>query len=253
MSAMIGAICAAGWKGFTQVSIGREDWGVKLPDALIPLGNGETILSRSVRQLREVGATDVYAGVGIPDRYHAWRERWLSLGGYNRDLRFDVQIGATIWTPERLNYVEELDCIAIPIVEFEFAPASFTVGKLLKAILASGKEFDSILVTMADYVWATGFEEILKLQPPCMWCPIGHHQGWYVDRKAAEFLSEWLVGAPPKDSTVLFNIIWDNLQVLEDNGIRIVKEFLPPDSFQEVEFAGNYDSAIRLINLPHEG
>jgi len=231
---MIGAICAAGWKGYIQAALSKKEWGAKLPEALIPLGSG-TILSRAVEQLKGVGATKVFVGVGVPGKSSPTYERWLAHGGYDRSRTFEVEVGADIWTQERLDYVESLGCIAVPMPDFELTRASYTTGKLLERIVL--EDFDTILVTMGDYVMSKGFlEDILKLKAPCMW---RHgHLGWLLDRPAAEFLSVWLAvkGNPTH--------LRENLYVLGEHGIAIEEGF-SKEFFIEAEKPGTYKEAQR--------
>lgn len=249
---MIGAVTAAGWKGYIQAALGKDEWGAKLPEALIPLGNGETMLSRQVRQFKERGARDVFVGVGLPGKTSPMYCNWLARGGYAQDKKhFKVDYGAEIWTQERLDYVNSLGCTAVP-VQFQYTPSSFTVGRLLEAILKSGKEFDAILITMGDYVMLDeAFDVLLSLPIPCLWMAVDHHQGWLLDKRAAEFLSRWLLTSGLLERRYTwFDHLWSNLWVLKEHGIQIVENIFPGAPYLiEVETPSSYEKARWMIGI----
>lgn len=243
---MIGAICAAGWKGYVQAALGKAEWGIKLPEALIPIGD-ETILSRTVRQLRETGATEIFIGIGVPSKSSPIYEDWLQrIHGYK------IEVGAEVWTQERIEYVNSLGCVTVPMPDFDYTPASYTVARLLEAISKSGKDFDIILVTMGDYVMArSAWDTILGLPVPCLWLPTSHHQGWLVDKAAAEFLSEWLLVSGSKlDRNPWFNHLWDNVEVLEEQGIEVMENIFPgAPRFIEIDGPDAYRLAKRMVGV----
>lgn len=250
MSILVGAIAAAGWKGFIQAKLGKTEWGPKLPEALLPLPNDETVLSRAARQLREAGAIEVFVAVGVPGKSSPRFERWVQTGGYdgykNKDAHFDVEIGAEIWTRERLEYVAGLGYQIISMPDFDTAIPNYTVACLLQAILDSRLGFDKVLVTMGDYVMTDqALEKVLALECPCMWCPIPWHQAWLLDVMATTWLAEYLLTAKsvtPKE--------WQAYQEkMKNRGLAIVDNLFPSmKDFVEIECPTRYEYARKIAS-----
>jgi len=100
----IAVIAAAGWKGagsdFPNVEPGT-------PEPLLPLGDGETILSRQVWQLKRRGF-EPFVGIGEPGcRYQFWSHHQVARGAISEE---GAKQGSLVspWTEERVEYVRGL-------------------------------------------------------------------------------------------------------------------------------------------------
>lgn len=248
MSTLVAAIPAAGWKGYIQKAMDKKEWGVKVPEALLPLPNGETILSRAVKQIRAAGAAEIFIGIGVPGKSSPIYENWLARGGYaghtDKTAHYDVEMGAEIWTKERLEYVAGLDCQVISMPDFDTTPCFCTIACLLEAILENGISFDKLLVTFGDYVMTDEtLDKILALEYPCMWMPIKWHQGWLLDVQTAAWLAAYL-------STIksIPYARWPtHREELKQGGI-VTTDILFPSvkDFVEVERPGAYKLALKI-------
>lgn len=100
----VAIIAAAGWKG-----AGADFPGVPpgCPEALLPLGDGTTILSRQVRQLRERGF-EPFIGVGQPGCRFPWWARHVVEGNYVSKEGAEQGSVSSPWTEERVEYVRGL-------------------------------------------------------------------------------------------------------------------------------------------------
>ncbi|NIV32701.1 MAG: hypothetical protein GWN58_25615 [Anaerolineae bacterium] len=173
----LAVIAAAGWKGTSSVFPNIEP-GV--PESLLPLGDGDTLLSRQARQLRALGFV-VFATVGRPGcRFPWWGCHQAGLGHITKEGAKEG-IDSSPWTWERVSYVAEH---AIPIIVPD--PDSFSRhASNCLAIEALGREWDRLLLTSGDHLSTDEFLQGVVSQPcPCQ-VVIGGHVLFWFDAAAA--------------------------------------------------------------------
>lgn len=147
-----------------QVSL--EQLPSNLPEALVPL-NGETVLSRLVKQLKRLGAIEVFAGVGKigseanPDLLKRLRE----------ERGFHTPEGGP-WTPELWKYMRGLPCHLVEVPDFGKCSIYDTIYRILQEILASNIDFQEIILFNGDYVFTDDALEYVLSQPvPSIYFP----------------------------------------------------------------------------------
>lgn len=97
----VAIIAAAGWKG------AGSSYHPGCSEPLLPLGDGTTVLSRLVGQLRERGF-EPFIGIGKPGcRYPFWAHR-MAERGYVPEDEARQGVDSSPWTEERVEYVRSL-------------------------------------------------------------------------------------------------------------------------------------------------
>jgi len=144
----VAIITAAGWKG-TSSAFPEVDKGI--PEPLLPIGAGQTILSRHIHQLRSLGYI-TFVGVGQPGSLYPQpaslrlREGHITVAGTYEGTRLPGP-----WTLERVEYVRKMGGIPI-LIEHPASKGLYNTVK--KCILAIGYVgWDEMLITQGDYVF----------------------------------------------------------------------------------------------------
>lgn len=160
----IAIIAAAGWKG-----AGHRSGMADRPEALLPLGDGTTIISRLVNQLKALGFLSI-VGVGRPGCLYPRVAEYLS-GANPRQERFmpeDVaHIGRTIspWKWEDVEYVAQFAVpFIVPVPErgnwHNFARTVFDI--------IGYSNWKRLLLMTGDYVFTDAFlKDVVNCPCPC--------------------------------------------------------------------------------------
>jgi len=135
---------------------------------LLPITNGETILSRHIRQLRSLGYI-TFVGVGQPGSLYPQpaslrlREGHINVAGTYEGTRPPGP-----WTLERVEYVRKMGGIPILITNPSSIGLHGTIRSCITTIGYSG--WDEMLVTLGDYVFADELLKTLVMQNyPAQW------------------------------------------------------------------------------------
>jgi len=171
-------ITCAGWKG---ASSEFPDIEPGVPESLLPLGNGDTLLSRQARQLRELDFM-VFAAIGQPGSTFPW---WGQHQSKHRHITVEgAQEGIveSPWTWPRVAYVAKH---AIPL----FVPDPDGIsrhGTNCLAIEALGCwGWDQLLLTGGDHLNTTELlQEIVSMPCPCQVILAGHVWFWLTPESA---------------------------------------------------------------------
>lgn len=139
-------LTAAGWKG-SGVGV-KAPPGPKIcyplkgcPESLLPIGNGETVLSRLVRQFQENSFQDFAIGVGKP--------------GYG------FPGNRSPWTGERISYIAQFGEIV-----FMPDPYNHTHWHTAATVLERcGKDYAASLILLADFVLTDQFVKLIAAMP----------------------------------------------------------------------------------------
>ena len=146
----VAIITAAGYKG-VGIPFGLPD----CPEPLLPLGNGETILSRLCRQLE---GYKIFITVGSPDSTYEKVTRWNAKGGgFNY-----VDVGRP-WNDERLEYVAQFGTT----ITMDKPDWKTQQDSICYAFDAIGFGYDKYVLSPGDHVysdWLIG--EILDADYP---------------------------------------------------------------------------------------
>lgn len=142
-------ITAAGWKGTSSVYPGIAKG---MPEPLLPLGKGVTILSRHVAQLRALGYI-VFAGVGQPGSLysHMATLRWCVEGIIDEAGAEEGARPPGPWTWPRVEYVRKIGAIPVLISNPSSKGLHYTIQECMRVIGLTG--WDELLVTLGDYVF----------------------------------------------------------------------------------------------------
>lgn len=144
---MLIILTAAGWKGSGR---GVEaPPGPKIcyplkgcPESLLPIGNGETVLSRTVKQFQANGFRDFAIGVGKPG---------YEFPGSNH----------CPWTAERISYIAQLGEIV-----FMPDPYNHTHWHTAATVLEQCRGgYDASLILLADFVLTDQFVKLIAAMP----------------------------------------------------------------------------------------
>ena len=151
----IAILAAAGWKAAGHGFEGQLSDVPKIclpletcPESLLPLGGGNTVLSRLIRQLRAHDFSPILAVVGQPGcLFPTIRDR---PGTAHHTTEEQAQIGVTQtpWTHERLDYVASL---AIPILSPDPNKANYE-DSYARALDTIGWDWDRVLMMHSDTV-----------------------------------------------------------------------------------------------------
>ncbi len=153
---MVDTVCivGAGWKcGMLEVRAAPSTIPFRCPELLFPLGNGQTVLSRLVKQFRSFGAKNFLVGIGNPDNCPTIPQEdilhklyGVSCPGY----------GQSPWTHARVKYVRSLGVGVVlmdnPLHFSGWATYRSIFGKLLKT-----GGWEKAIGLSGDYVFNTAF------------------------------------------------------------------------------------------------
>ena len=151
---------AAGWKGSGMnidvppgPAICQPLGGC--PEPLLPIGGGETSLSRLVRQFKAVGFSNFAIGVGEPGC------NWPPPSHYHGGVLGD---GYSPWTEERVAYAAQFGEVVIMPNPYEHTHWH-TAATVLEQC---GADYDNALILLADFVLTDQFVEFIAAVPrPC--------------------------------------------------------------------------------------
>lgn len=180
-------IAAAGWKG-----VGYQERLADCPATILPLGDGTTILSRLVAQLRgfeifiAVGKLESTADSYPVRRIHFEHPKPESLEA--RLERLGVSSKMKPWTPERHEYIRRLGTI-IPVEAGGFSCHN-TFCLVMDYI---GYDWDRTLLIQGDNLFSTEYiTKIVEESPwPCQYQMHPAHSIFLLDRVAARVYREY--------------------------------------------------------------
>jgi len=152
-NSFVGMILGAGWKLGKVAALAPFPIDPTCPELLMPLGNGETIVSRLVSQLKLLGASDVYVAVGAPDTYNleAYEAQVARSSGY-------VPMGRAVWTWERVDEVRKLGVRIVPVNNpLIFGSRYESMRQLLLSVSGYKRDVPNTFVLSGDYVFDTHY------------------------------------------------------------------------------------------------
>ena len=190
----VAIIAAAGWKGaghgfkgqladIPEICLPLET----CPESLLPLGDGSTVLSRWVRQLRDHDFTAIFAVVGQPGCLFPTIRDVPGTAHHTTPEQAAVCATQTPWTWERLNYVASL---ATPILSPDPNYANFE-DSYARGLDAIGSDWDRLLMLHGDTVVSDGLlQTTLAQEPSCFVELHPYHNLIWLTREHAEAYRE---------------------------------------------------------------
>ena len=140
----IAVIPAAGYKCTAERYYDTKFTGRYVPESLMPIGRGQTVLSRLCSQLRNLGFL-IFIGVGEVGSIYPGRVFGLAR---KHGIKQDVTVSP--WTWNRILQVRE-DGMPIFVHEPDGWRGARTVAEMLRAI---GLQWDRALVVCGDYLYS---------------------------------------------------------------------------------------------------
>lgn len=234
-------IACAGWKfGEIQAVAPELDIPYRCPEALFPLADGNTVLSRMVKQLRRYGVKDIYVAVGNPDTYRTLKKE--KLVGEQRGYTPPGTPGDTPWTWERVWEVKKIDRhIHVVLIDNPLMCSSEweTVAQLLGCLYGDHRVGNTVFVA-GDYIFETAFLHSLFKRAPrghpsiCWVLPV--HDIIFLNEYGVRTLWKHIKRFPErcKDQTIMGGgALWVERELLGNQGFEMwepkedCKQFAP--------------------------
>lgn len=235
----IAVIAAAGWKG-----AGHTTGMVDRPEALLPLGDGTTVVSRLAAQLKALGFTSII-GVGRPGCLYPRVAYFLTVGNprQERFLPEDVaQVGRTVspWTWEDVEYVARF---AVPWIVP--VPERGNWHNFAHTVLdAIGyRNWDRLFIVSGDYMFTDALlRDVVSCSPPCqVQMPSTGHVAFLLDPAGARIYYEAMETHQGFRQTT-------PIAELERAGLPLVKVGEGRgDEWLDVDFEHSYRGAVKRI------
>jgi len=184
-------ISAAGWKG-----VGR-DWGlVDCPESFLPLGNGDTTVSRQAKQLSALGF-DVIIGVGeLGYPFGKYKLRYQILESdeepqpiYPTLEKWGLSPDASPWTQERLDLAAGWGTV-MQMPDPGIGNSHDTACIIMDRI--GIENWDGLLTTTGDSIFPTMIlPAIVKFDPPFQYQICPNHSIFLFDTAGAIYYQEY--------------------------------------------------------------
>ena len=206
----IAIIAAAGWKGG-----GSGTEYVASPEPLLPLGNGETIISRLAKQLYYDFGFQIIIGAGMPGCTFRSFARFCPGCEISKELEEELLAqGLTLddspWTWEHISYLQELGGVAL-MPNPGIGNCHDTYCRIIDSALP--EKWDRLLMLHGDMMFTNKFlTDVFALPWPCQFSmhPVhtmflltpsglppyrsfaeGHRSGWKTYTEKAEMAMDW--------------------------------------------------------------
>lgn len=177
----IAIIAMAAWKGGGQ---GCEKL-VGCPEPLLPLGNGETIVSRLARQLQQLDFEIVIAAGEIGYPYHAYTPYCPGIGispslKYAMDAE-GIPLNSSPWTRERIDYLSRLGTV-IHMPNPGIGNCHDTYCQIIDKLM-SDESWERLLLIHGDTMFTDEFlQDIMNLPWPSQFIMHPLHTIFKLDR-----------------------------------------------------------------------